>query len=985
MRVFLNSCSIILTKKVKASTPILNLQSIFRLVLFMMIISSSLNNAQQSGIISGKIIDAQTGEALIGANIFLQGTTIGAASDIEGNFIISGIPAGVYTLTASMIGYSKMTVTDVVVEDDKSVKLDLALQTETYETEEVVVTARLILNNEASLLKNRQKSLTVSDAISSEQLSRNGSGDAGDALKKVVGSTVVDGKYVYVRGLGDRYSSTQLNGTELPSSDPNRKSFQLDLIPTNLLDNIVTVKTFTPDKPGNFTGGIVDIGTKTFPDKFILKFSGSSSYNSQTTFNNNFITYNGSSTDWLGTDDGTRDIPSLLSDPNIVIPIEQEARFDKEKAELLDAYSHAFNSIMDVKTQSVPVNQSYSLSIGDRIATGDESTFGYLASLSYKRNFSFYENGTVGRYKVTDLNADILDPTLLLNDTKGSSEANLGGLFTTAYNFNSTQQLTANIFYSKSGISTARSQQGSWPQEFGSDPGGPVFFNRVLSWIEREISSYQLRGQHHFENFLNLNTDWAASISQTTQDEPDFRLLSYSVDESSNGTNYIIVGSGFDDPSRYFRNLSDESQNYNLNFSLPFAQWDQLKSSFKFGVAYQKSTRVFNERIFSYNADNLIFNEVNGDLSAFFSDDYAGITSIDTLSNGNLKYTFGNIIKDNSKPKNNYDGKLEIFAAYGMFELPITKNLKFAGGARFETTDLSVISNDPTQSEGRIKVQDVLPSVNLIYELTRDMNLRLSGSQTIGRPNFREVAPYSTKEFVNDVELKGNPNLNRTIITNLDLRWEWFTNPGEVVALSGFYKKFKNPIELSFAEGSIASNPIVEFKNVDNATVAGVEFELRAGLGQIVDLLSGFSVGTNLSIIYSNIDIAASELEQRLAIDSSSSITRKLQGQSPYVFNLDITYLNEDWGTVAGLYLNTFGERLSKVSANVNPDVFEQPAPELNFTLSQKLIELLTINVSVKNLLNSSYKEVSRYKGNDFVYYEYKKGLSYSLGLTYNL
>lgn len=944
------------------------------------------NYAQENGSVYGKIVDANSGEELIGANLLLQGTTLGAASDLEGNYSIKSIPAGTYTLVASMIGYSKVTITNLEITNSKALKLDISLKSEAFETDEVLVTAKLLLDNEAGLLKNRQKSTTISDVISSEQISRSGSSDAGDALKKVVGSTVVDGKYVFVRGLGDRYSNTQLNGVELPSSDPNKKSFQLDLVPTNLLDNIITIKTFTPDKPGNFSGGIVDIGTKSYPERFTLKISGTTNYNSQATGNSNYLTYTGGSKDWLGVDDGTRAVPDVLSDFNTVIPRTQEARFNQDKAEQLNEYSESFNGIMNTNTKTVPVHQNLSLSVGDQLSFGGESKLGYMGSLTYSRNYSFYENGTVGRYTVSDLGANELNTQLLVSDTKGSSEANMGGLATLSYNLNSHQQIGANLFYSRSGISNSRSQSGIWPQEFGNEPNSPIFNNLAMSWIERDILNYQFRGQHFISELLNTSIDWTASFSKTNQDEPDYRLLSYSAQELANGrTNYIIVGSGFDAPSRYFRYLEESSQNYGLNFSIPFNQWEGMSSKVKFGAAYQNVDRDFKERIFVYEASNQLFNQLNGDLDQFFAQENVGISSVDTLSGGTLRYNFANVIRDNSRLRNNYNGDMKVFATYAMVEMPIFSDLKFIGGARLETTDLNLLSADSTFEDGRIDENDLLPSLNLIYSLTDNMNLRLSATETLARPNFREIAPYSTKEFVNDVELQGNPALERTLIQNYDIRWEWFTNPGEVFAISGFYKNLKNPIELSYAEGQTASNPIVQFKNVDKATIAGLEFELRLGLGNIIDELSNFYVGSNLSLIYSNIDIAPSELAQRLAIDSSSATTRVLQGQSPYVLNLDLSYINEGWGTVAGLYFNTFGERLSKVSANVNPDVYEQPAPLLNFTLSQKLIYNFTLNLGIKNLLNASYKEVSRFNDQDYTFYEYKSGITYSLGVSYGL
>jgi hypothetical protein len=338
----------------------------FFLLILTVTLLNSLNLSAQTGSISGKIIDSQTGEELIGANILIEGTTLGAATDLYGSYIISNVEAGSHTLTATMVGYARLTISDVIVKSNEVLKLDIILTSEAIEIEEVIVTARMLQDNEASLLKLRQKSNSISDAISSELISRSGSSNAADAMTKVIGASVVGGKYVYVRGLGERYSSTHLNGTELPSADPDKKSFNLDLFPSGILDNIVTIKSFTPDKPGNFSGGIVDIATKSYPEKFTIKLSSTSSYNSAATFNNNFLTYNGGGKDWLGMDDGTRKIPDIFSNPDLIIPSLQTARTNSEQAMLLDEISKSFIPQMSPGVKSAPLNQSYSLSIGDQ-------------------------------------------------------------------------------------------------------------------------------------------------------------------------------------------------------------------------------------------------------------------------------------------------------------------------------------------------------------------------------------------------------------------------------------------------------------------------------------------------------------------------------------------------------------------------------------------------------------------------------------------
>ncbi len=935
------------------------------------------------GRIAGTIVDSQSGEVLIGANVYLDQTTLGAASDLDGSYVILNVPTGQYTLIISVVGYAETKVTNVEVKDGGLTKIDLAIQPEIITSETITVEARALKNNEASLLKDRQKSDAISDAISAEMISRTASGDAAEAMQKVTGASIVDNKYVYVRGLGERYSITQLNGAELPSSDPDRKAFQLDLIPSSLLDNITTVKTFTPDKPGNFTGGAVDIGTKSFPDNFTMKVRVGTQYNTQSNGNPDFLMYQDGDTDWLGFDDGTRDIPDVLKEP-AKIPLPAEARFDEEKAANLNKYSTAFNNIMELQTDQMPLDAGLAISIGDKLQLSEGSTIGIQTNVTYGRKYSFYSGGEVGRYRLNN-SAETLNPQLVMSDSKGSQETNLGALADITYNITPEQQIGFNLFYNRSGISSARYMVGSWPQEI-DDENRPVS-NRVLTYVERDIQSYQFKGEHFIAPLFNLSADWAVTFANTKQDEPDRRHI-FDITNISDPENpfYTIVGSNFDDPARFWRYLSDRANTYSVNFSLPFSIWSGLNSKFKFGFNQQDSKRNFSERIFSWSAINNTYNEVGGDPSLLFENQNNGLISADTLAGGALiRHNFGNTVYDFTKPKNSYTGSQTIRAFYGMVDFPLLYRLRFIGGVRYETTETEVMSRDESQGVGYIDERDWLPSLNFVYSLSSNMNLRAAGSKTLARPNFRELAPYSTQEFVNDFILRGNPALLRTKINNYDLRWEWFTNPGEVLAVSAFYKDMKNPIEMAFATGTTQSNPIVEYKNVPNATIQGLEFEFRLGLGHLTSKMNNFTVGSNLSLIDSDVDIARSELNISQGIDSTVSTTRNLQGQSDYILNVDLVYNNDDWGTTASLYYNVFGERLAVVSANITPDVFEQPTPQLDFIISQKIVDNLSVKFTAQNLLNRDYRKIYRFNGADYVYQSYRRGTSFSLRLTYQI
>ncbi|MCB0276345.1 MAG: TonB-dependent receptor [Calditrichaeota bacterium] len=942
-------------------------------------------SAQDNGTIAGILVDAANGEPLIGANVYIEGATLGAASDIEGAFVITGVPAGSYTVVVDYVGYATTTVTNVAVNAGATTKLEIGVKSQLIEADEVVVEARLLENNEASLLKKRQKSDAVSDAVSAEQFSRTGSGDAAEAVKQVVGATVVDGKYVYVRGLGDRYSNTQLNGVELPSSDPYKQSFQLDLLPTNLLDNITTIKTFTPDKPGNFSGGVVDVNTKSFPDERTFKVSYSTAYKSNVNYNGDFVTYAGGNNDWMGYDDGTRALPDFIANtkigesglPNNATQVRNELRgfSNTDFAAVSAKTGKAFGSTMSTLRNSVPLNQGFSLSYGDQNKLGKTSSIGYSASLTYGRSFNFYEGGQINFYTL-NRGASEFNPQLLLEDAEGSEEASLGGLGSFAYNINPQHQISGNLFYSRSGTSAGRFQRGSWPQELSESK---VVTNHVLTYQERDVASYQLRGKHNIKSFLNSTLEWSGALSRTTQSEPDRRLVFYIEDTTTN--TFTITGSNFDNPSRYFRELQDNGKDLSLDWEVPFTQWSGGTAKFKTGYALKDTDRDFQERIFTYLPDNTLF-EDSGDISALFATenfDYYLDSSAFGLP------VRGNIITENSKLRNNYTGGKNIQAFYGMLDMPLSSKLRVIGGVRYESTDIHTASLDTTIEQAKILEDDILPALNLVYYLKDDMNLRFAASQTLARPNLRETAPFSTKDFVGGFEIIGNPNLKRTLIQNYDVRWEWFTNPGEIFAISGFYKKLKNPIEKTFVSGTTQSNRIMTWENVENATLLGAEFEARVGLGFLSTALNSISLGGNLSLVKSEVDIAPEELNNRRGIDSTySATTRNLQGQSPYAVNVDLSYNNYRTGTTATLFYNTFGERLAGVNLGTTPDTYEQPKHQLDFVFSQKFGPVQG-KLSVKNLLDSAYKEIYKFQGNEAVFHEFKTGTYYSLGFTYSL
>ncbi len=939
----------------------------------------------QSGTLGGVVVDRETGETLIGVNVVVEALGTGAATGLDGDYRIAGLPAGTYDVTFSYVGYTPQRITGAEVRAGALTVLDVRLAAEAVAFEgEVVVEAAALLDNEAGLLRQRQRAAAVSDAISAEAIARGGSSNAADAMERVTGASVLGGKYVTVRGLGDRYANTQLNGADIPTADPDRRAVQLDLFPSNLLENIVTLKTFTPDQPGNFAGGLVDIATKSFPDALDLRLSASTGLNAATHFGDTFLTSAG----------GSRALPAVLADPEIVFPSEVRARTDAELAAVLDRYAGAFQTPMALVHGAAPLNQGYAASLGNRHAVLG-NPLGYVVSLTYDRSARYYEDGFTGRYGYSQGSGDgvVLDPELLFRDSQGSAETNWGGIGNVSYRLGSRHEIGINTLYSRSAETTSRFQVGAYPRQFDSTF---TFVNRTQLYVERALYSGQLRGKHQLPGLGGAQVEWMGTISATSLDEPDLRFAPNSRRVTPNGTVYSVQSTAFTGPQRFFRTTGEDLVGAQLDVSVPVRLFGR-GGEIKLGGRYQRTERTGRERQFRIlpasgspvalegGADGY------GDIGAFLAPEHMGV--VDTTGTG--RFVFGNYVTENRgtiAKANNYDGYLDVPAAYLMADVGLTRRLRAVVGARFEPTRQAVTSQaldadalqrgDSLFVGGRIAADDVLPSLNLVYALRDDMNLRAAATRTLARPTFQELSPACRFPFVGADLLCGNPDLDRSLITNLDLRWEWFTRPGELLALSGYYKNIEHPIELVL----INANGEQTYRNVADAQIYGLEVEARKRLDDVFAPLRDVSVGLNLSLVRSSIALDSTELVLRRAIDPDVADRRALQGQSPFLLNADVAYENAGSGTNVGLYFNVFGRRLARVSFGGVPDVYEQPSPQLDLVASQRVLRDWSVKLSVKNLLDAPYRELydGRVNGRDAVFQEYERGISFSLGISYS-
>ena len=910
----------------------------------------------EDGIIRGKVIDKGTGEELIGATIYLEGTNIGTTTDFDGNFSLI-TPAGVHTIVCSFISYETIKITEVEVKPDEVTVLNFNMGSATLGLEEVVVKAREIKRTENALLVMQKKSATMVDGISAQQMSRMGDSDAASSLKRVTGVSVQGGKYVYVRGLSDRYSKTLLNGAQIPGLDPNKNTVQMDLFPSNLIENMVVYKTFSPNLPGDFTGGLVDIVTRDFPEKYTFQFSTSVGFNPQANLNSDFLSYKGGKLDWLGMDDGTRDIPvDVLDIP--YYPLEKDK---------LDNMTRSFNKTMDVETKTSFIDHSHSISVGNQIDVKGKP-LGFIAGITYSRGFNFYDDGQKNREKLTDANSTSLDNQQRFSDKMGEEEVLLGAMANASYKLSNNSKVGLTLIRNQSGTTRARSLYGSR----NSDEIGMYYQTRTLQYIERAFSSAQLRGEHHFPEFNDLELKWLSSFTLSQQDEPDLRFFSNSYYPSNvENEQYQIEQSKYDLPTRYYRDMLETNFDNKVDFSLPFTMIG-APSIFKFGTNYVYKHRQFNDQrvVYWFQFPGSTF---NGSVSDFISDDNIGQSAEAYINDGR----YGVYIQDGTEDKNSYTARQSVLGTYAMVDIPVLEKLRVITGLRFETTQMEVKSKDTRKDKGELDNQDFLPALNLTYSISDQMNLRAAYTKTLARPSFREKSPYASFDFAGGETWVGNPDLDRTLIDNYDLRWEYFMKPGEIISISGFYKSFFQPIEV--VDNPIAVNPEISWRNVDEATVMGFELELRKNL-DFIPYLRNFRIGANYTYVDSKVSIDPVELQ---GMGENADDTRVMMGQAPYIFNGYLGYSNDSIGLSANLAYNLTGEKLAVVVKGITPDIFEQPFASLDFTLSKKVGKHISLKFAAKNILNESRDELYIYGGKSYTYKSYSTGRKFSLGFSY--
>jgi len=947
----------------------------------------------QKGVIAGKVIDKTSGETLIGAAIYIDGlndNSVGTITDYDGNYTFDVEP-GTYDIAITYVSYTKQVVKAVVVKPNAVTTLDAAMEGESVGLAEVVVQATALKNTDASLIALQKKSFSIQDGISSQQISRTGSSNAADAMKQMTGAVVEDGKFIVMRGLGDRYSLSQLNGITMPSTDPYRNSSSLDLIPSQMIENLITVKTFTPDLPANFSGGLVDVTTKSFPDKFTMHFELSSSYNTQASNIDNFLTQKSGKTDWLGLDDGSRDQPDFLLDEATRNILSSSTYLTARRPDstyvrnIFHQSSRQLSNEFVPSTKTTPLNHGINFSIGDRYKVFGKD-LGFTLGVNYSRSFQHYENATVATYINT--NSTQLFDYQALTETRSVENPHLGALLNFSYKLSSNDVINANVIFNNDADIVSLSQTGRY---LGQVSDATASFNtNSIGFTQRQFTTYQLSGKHVIPALKNVEIEWSGAASKSFQKEPDLRYFAYTVAQDEEGMpQYYINNSEIAFPYHFFRDLQDDQVQAKLDITVPFLTKGNAGSSnrIKFGGLYSSTQREFEEYRYQMNntgvPSNRNFTAFGGKFDDFFNEDNFGIIDTTYNADGSVqRYNTGWHYVNQINNRNFYTGEQNIIAAYLMTVYNLTPRLKFVGGVRLETTDLSVISRDVNVPEGKIDQTDFPYSASLIYALSDKANLRLAATQTLARPNLRELAPFEQFDTKNGFFSLGNPELQRTLIQNYDIRYELYPKSGELLAISAFYKQFDNAIVRAFVPQ--ATLPELKFINVKDAEVYGVEVEFRKQLNVISPVLEHFYFSTNFALIHSSYPIPQDEIENSRNVDSTyTATTRPFQGQAPFIANAILTYLDSDKGWESSIAFNVSGRKLYNIALRATPDVYEEPAPQLDFKISKRFGSNYSVAFTAKNILNPMFERTQEYRGVTYIADSYQTGTLLGLNLAY--
>lgn len=814
----------------------------------------------------------------------------------------------------------------------------------TSEVDEIVVLMPQNKGSLAALLEVRRKASAVSEVLGSEQMSRQGDSDAASSLRRVTGLTLMGGKYVYVRGLGERYSAVQLNGLSLPSPEPSRRVVPLDLFPTSLLESVVIQKSFSPELPGEFGGGLVSLKTRSLPSKLFGQISLSQSFYEM----GNFQTYAGGSTDWWGKDDGSRAMPSpirtaLVSGRRLVEKSASNPEgFTKDE---LRGFGDSLRKNYTLESAQPVQMPNLTLGLGNRWEYG-EVKLGAAGSFLYSSSYDVTESRSAALDAANETSFVVTENGLM---EKSEVERKQGGALDFGVEFKDRQKIHLTLMELNDSTDQVSVKEVSGPgvNEFSKS-------RTRTEWVQRELQVRQLQGTHQVGSLWQrpVELNWKLGSAVAQRDAPDAKEYTYKKFSMAEPYKFDAEAAG---NIRTYSSLEDVSLESGIEVQV--TPVESLKV--RLGISDVLRDRKSDTFRLQYVKDYLAGQEP--DLTR----------SPDEIFADNSKW----ILVNQTGAADSYSGQQKTRSFYLQTSWSITNTMSVYLGARNEESLQEVrtyyyYAPVDTQALGVIQTRDLLPAYGLVWSPTEKLKSRTTYGETVSRPDFRELSPVRYVDEDTGYDAKGNNQLQGTVIRNFDHRWEFYLNSDEYASAGVFYKKFENPIEDVFepVAGSLLKVP----KNAMSAENKGLELETRLQLRRIHRDLRRFSFVANYSLIDSKVALDPSMAANLTTID------RPLQGQSPYVFNVQLQYDRGAGKTSATLLYNVIGSRITEVGTDYRPDIYEEPFHQLDFVASQKLSKDVSWNFRAKNLLNPELKAV---QGAEVVRSQ-KKDVSVSLGLS---
>ncbi len=865
------------------------------------------------GYVVGRIVDKESGRPLEAANILLMGTPLRAQSDLDGRYRIPA-PAGTYSVRAFRLGSAPAQIDSVRVVAGQSVTADFALGSVAVQLSSVAVTAGPVrANSEDALLAMQKAAPRVSDGISAQAIARAPGASASDAVVRVTGVSIVDNKFAVVRGLAERYSNTLLNGVELPSPEPLKKIVPLDVFPSSLLESIVVSKTATPDRPGDFAGGSVEVSTKEFPDDRVLEGNVSIGYGSQSTFRT-LPQAPQRGLDFLGLDQGgarRMPRPPAIAESTPYSPANER-------------FAEGLRNVWAPLPTRVQPNFGASVNAGGRI--GERMPFGYAVSASLNRQVDATPN------RLSQLVFDALTgvPDQGYVSQEATSVVDAGALANFALRVGTTQKLGfKNLF--------TRNTEERVSRTFGYETAAGnaerlIFQSR---YIVRTLSQTQLSGEHLIAPLWRSRLEWRATLALASRDEPENRSLLYFKTPTQS-----VPSLSPSSPSQFwFRFLDDRVRSAQADWALPLPGLPD-GAQFKTGMLYRERDRAFDAYFFRVfpTTDPLLQPTLALPPEQVFSPELLGL-AVD--------------VRRQAAFTTPYEADDDLRAGFAMLDLPLLPWLRIVGGVRREDWKLNLFNGTkqaPLFEPTRRRTRDLLASGNLTIAVSDRQNLRLAAYQTVARPDPREVSSDYYTAIAGDCGNQGNPALQRTRIRNADVRWEFFPEPGELLSASAFVKDFTDPIGevLSFEGSSLCTT---QYRNFESSRLLGGELELRKSLAFLAPWLARLAVGTNITLVRSR---------TVYGVDSATALTYRLQGQSDRLANVNVLYADEPRGIDASLLFNYFSDRIVRYGianiangvVNSVPGVIERGRVSVDLKVRRR-IGTTTISLSGRNLTDN--------------------------------